>query len=283
MNHLGCDGNMKVVFDAGDAKLDNNEDDGDGEEEEEDDQVEVDLIKLRGTLSLSLACAEMVLMRAWSGVFFVPARFLPDGLTPIAQMSLCPSLSSFRFSPDANLDLGILNPVDDDDDHSTVNGGGGDDFLEGFGTFDKNAGAGNDDFFGGGGGDGFGDDEGGDDFGGDGGGEDFFAVERAEAEISFANANASGGGGVGGGGEPGEYRVGGGGELVASLDGVGGEGMFDVFDQVANGKNWAGPEHWKMRRVAVRKGAYCSLRLRRRRLRLSRPLPSLSILAIVLY
>lgn len=49
MNHLGCDGNMKVVFDAGDAKLEASEED---EEDEQDDSDEigtrVDLDKLRG-------------------------------------------------------------------------------------------------------------------------------------------------------------------------------------------------------------------------------------------
>lgn len=56
MNHLGCDGSMKVVFDAGDAKLDCDEEE-DGEEEDEeaarakqaqDESLQVDLSRLRG-------------------------------------------------------------------------------------------------------------------------------------------------------------------------------------------------------------------------------------------
>lgn len=60
MNHLGCDGSMKVVFDAGDAKLDCDEED----EEEGDaaeaaatpstDHLEVDLAKLRGESTVGL-------------------------------------------------------------------------------------------------------------------------------------------------------------------------------------------------------------------------------------
>lgn len=54
MNHLGSDSTMRVVFDAGDAKVD----DGDEEEAEpEDDGLEedeklplVDISKLKGTL-----------------------------------------------------------------------------------------------------------------------------------------------------------------------------------------------------------------------------------------
>jgi condensin complex subunit 2 len=49
MNHLGCDSGMKVVFDAGDAKLDEDEDD---EVEEGDEDVEigkvVDVGRLKG-------------------------------------------------------------------------------------------------------------------------------------------------------------------------------------------------------------------------------------------
>lgn len=48
MNHLGCDGSMKVVFDAGDAKLSNG-DDPDAESDDEDETgIEVELSSLRG-------------------------------------------------------------------------------------------------------------------------------------------------------------------------------------------------------------------------------------------
>lgn len=50
MNHLGCDGNMKVVFDAGDAKLENDEDDE--EDVETEAELQMDLSKLRGTSPL---------------------------------------------------------------------------------------------------------------------------------------------------------------------------------------------------------------------------------------
>ena len=64
MNHLGCDGSMKVVFDAGDAKLDCDEED---EEEEGDaaatapstDNLEVDLAKLRGESIVGLRREEV--------------------------------------------------------------------------------------------------------------------------------------------------------------------------------------------------------------------------------
>lgn len=49
MNHLGCDGNMKVVFDAGDAKLEaSDEDDQDDQDEADEIGTRIDLCKLRG-------------------------------------------------------------------------------------------------------------------------------------------------------------------------------------------------------------------------------------------
>lgn len=165
-------------------------------------------------------------------------KFLPS-MELFAQMTLCPSLASFRFSPDANLDLGILNPIDeelsvrlppqlnahfaDDDDDNPF------EFPEGA--------------FEGGGGD-------------EDGPQDFF---------NDSNDNHYGGGEGGGGEDEGGHgqggidpfdprRVGNGGErdLVMSMAGNG-EQMFEHFDSALT-KNWAGPEHWKMRRIAVKKG-----------------------------
>jgi condensin complex subunit 2 len=53
MNHLGSDSNMRVVFDAGDAKVDGGDEDEDEEEEDDgldDDEKlpEVDISKLKG-------------------------------------------------------------------------------------------------------------------------------------------------------------------------------------------------------------------------------------------
>ncbi|GAA5879151.1 hypothetical protein JCM3774_002095 [Rhodotorula dairenensis] len=229
MNHLGCDGSMKVVFDAGDAKLDCDEDD-DGEDDEAEaarrdasDNLQVDLTKLR-------------------------ARCMPNGLDPLSTMSLCPSLSFFRFS-DAQLDLGLLNlGIDDVDDdaeplprvgsnrehdggHSASTGHDGD-----MGGFDD---AYMDQDFGGGG-----EDEGAE--------VDFFADQFSGEAAAFGLAGAapvaSGSGGTGFGAvEPFDpRRATNDRDLVMSMDGEG-DGMFEYFDAKL-GKNWAGPEHWKMRR-----------------------------------
>ncbi|KAK4046790.1 hypothetical protein OIO90_006432 [Microbotryomycetes sp. JL221] len=91
MNHLGCDGSMRVVFDAGDAKLSVSDED-EAETVEQDVGMRVDLTAL-------------------------VAKFLPRGVGAVADMALCPSLSGFKFSPESNLDLDILRNADGLDDN----------------------------------------------------------------------------------------------------------------------------------------------------------------------
>ncbi|POY74947.1 hypothetical protein BMF94_1923 [Rhodotorula taiwanensis] len=243
MNHLGCDGSMKVVFDAGDAKLDCDEEDEDEDEEAvrakqaQDETLQVDLSRLRD-------------------------RCLPAGLDPLASMTLCPSLSFFRFS-DAHLDLGLLNLGGDDDEDDEVPfgarkttaarrdlpEGGDDDHAVDFGDAYMNQ-----DFGGGG-----------EDFGGDADdGVDFFADQFSSEAVAYGLAGAGpvasgsglgnstgGGGGTGFGAvEPFDpRRMADERDLVMSMEGDG-DGMFEYFDAKL-GKNWAGPEHWKMRRAAA--------------------------------
>lgn len=105
--------------------------------------------------------------------------------------------------------------------------------------------------------------------GGAGGGEDFFTGDQAVHEdyMPMPDNDYRGGDGSGGEGD-GEQPVAGGAfvpfdprrvpnerELVMAMtgdgDGEDGGGMMDYFDQNFL-KNWAGPEHWKLRKV-VRK------------------------------
>lgn len=197
-------------------------------------------------------------------------RCLPAGLDPLASMTLCPSLSFFRFS-DAHLDLGLLNLGGDDDEDDEVPfgarkataarrdlpEGGDDDHAVDFGDAYMNQ-----DFGGGG-----------EDFGGDADdGVDFFADQFSSEAAAYGLAGASpvasgsglgnstgGGGGTGFGAvEPFDpRRMADERDLVMSMEGDG-DRMFEYFDAKL-GKNWAGPEHWKMRRAAaVKKGASCS-------------------------
>lgn len=164
---------------------------------------------------------------------------MPEGLAAVHNMSLCPSFASFRFSADAHLDLDILNPVDEElpVPRKPVNVNDAEPAIVwGNGNADTD---GNDDFFAG------------REFGG--GGDD------ADAEVVdfFADDLPVSGGGTMGVGpienlDP--RRATSDRELVmASIEG-GGEDMFGYFDNALGKKNWAGPEHWKMRRVAALNG-----------------------------
>lgn len=144
-------------------------------------------------------------------------------------MTLCPSLANFRFSADAVLDLGILNPNDDDVPLPVAQKNAH--FAEEGGDTDM-AGADYAEDYGGG--------EGGD----YGGGEvDFFADD----DVGGA---ASGSGPV----EAFDPRRAEERDLVMSMSGTG-EQNLEYFDSSMM-KNWAGPEHWKMRKVASRRGEY---------------------------
>ncbi|GAA6039825.1 hypothetical protein JCM8097_004242 [Rhodosporidiobolus ruineniae] len=285
MNHLAVDGGMRVVFDAGDARIECDEEDQDEEtrremeerkeREREEARSEVPIGELYKCFDLPLPSSRPAPPLPLSQRLPVPAS---DALSLLSDMSLCPSLSSFKFSADSiqSLNLGIMN-LDLDDDPLPPRHGGvagenahlvDDDPAEGGygGGFD-----GNNDFGGG-----FDDDQpmGLGDFGGDaGGGEvDFFADEFTPegayeagllpvppAHFSNPSLAGQGAGGYGHGPiAPFDPRHAGPGEVVLAMQGAEGgeegdreaEGLLEYFDAKVGGggKNWAGPEHWKMKR-----------------------------------
>lgn len=161
-------------------------------------------------------------------------------------MTLCPSLSAFKFNPDATLDLNILNPIDEEEDALLL--------AQQQARLDAPAPAPNGDIslgsIGGGGDDGFVFDDfggGGDDNGGGAGEVDFFDMDPDAHPHAHASASEFGQDGENAGGD----------ELIISMDqrGASGPGMgMDLLEIGAlGGKNWAGPEHWKMRRAVVGK------------------------------
>lgn len=170
---------------------------------------------------------------------------MPD-LAAVDELEIAPSLEGFSFSKSHatfddtmfvdNTRPDFANLEDNDDDDGAFN-------------FDTNADSGAP----------LGDDDG-------AGPQDFFvgpdAVNDMDFGAGFDNDNHSDGGSMGGGGDPGQMAGGEGGPsgpyvafdprqmptnlVVAMADGDG--GALDYFDQNAL-KNWAGPEHWKLRRV----------------------------------
>ncbi|GAA5868066.1 hypothetical protein JCM8547_000795 [Rhodosporidiobolus lusitaniae] len=287
MNHLSVDGGMRVVFDAGDARLEMDEEDQDEEtrreleerrrreEEEGEGEREVPISELFKCFAPSAPSQPLSSRQP------VPA---PLAIAQLADKSLCPSLASFRFSADSlqSLKLGILNLDINDDDE------GGEHNLRAFEgkhvvpSGVANAHLADDDEMGG---EGFG---GGEDYGGGyydpgaGRGEvDFFADEFTPqgayeagllpvppAHLQHLNhSSSSGGGGYGVGPvEAFDPSRAGQGDMVLAMGGEdagggGEEGLLEYFDGGFGGgaggkKGWAGPEHWKMaRRRGVKSAA----------------------------
>ncbi|KZP01619.1 barren [Calocera viscosa TUFC12733] len=208
MNHLGVDGSLRIVFDASDCKL-------------EEDDVEEELSEMKG--------AEVDLSS-------LRAKYFPS-MDILGDRAISSTLSDFKFSADQNLDLAFLN-LDRTETETPAPGAG-----DAFGDDGANGGTG-EDFF-------TGDQAVEDDAGGWGGGG------------GWGGDDDNGPGGDAGDGEPhapsGSSRVAFGGvesfdprhppnerALVMALGE--GEGALDYFDQNLL-KNWAGPEHWKMRKV----------------------------------
>ncbi|EDR05679.1 uncharacterized protein LACBIDRAFT_302841 [Laccaria bicolor S238N-H82] len=222
MNHLslglGGDGGMRVIFDASDSVFKVEE--GDNMDEPED---EVNLSYLR-------------------------KEFMPD-LSVLEGKAISHSLADFSFAKDAftfdDTTFFQDNPGNDDDDDDDDAGGNGDFQMD----VDGGSGAPVEDFFSGA------DAIGGEDYGGGGdmGGEDFGGDQHSNGSV--------GPGGEGEGGQPGPFvpfdprRLPNERDLVLAMTGADGEsGALDYFDQNLL-KNWAGPEHWKLRKVIRRPDA----------------------------
>jgi condensin complex subunit 2 len=210
MNHLSLDSDLRIVFDASDTVLEDH--DSEQLEISEDQSLEIDLATLQSTpLSPSI---------------LISAQFFPD-FDELDHLDICPSLKNFEFSSDKTLELPFLKLSSDimdiePDDYlladKTMPGivpmeydeGG----FDGAGEFNFNADTGGD--FGQGN-DGWGDDHG----GGDGDAQGFEPVKDMKAA-------------------PGQF--------VIALNGVEGDNILSYFDE-RGGKNWAGPEHWRIQRI----------------------------------
>jgi condensin complex subunit 2 len=166
-------------------------------------------------------------------------EFLPD-LTAIEDKEIAPSLAGFSFSKDGfSFDDSMFLPnnshrnldLEDDEDDDGGNGNMGDGDLPPIEDFFTGADAVNDDF--------------GDPFGGD---------DDNHSNVGSVIGEAHAGGQEG---RPGPFvpfdprRMPNDRDLVLAMaDGDG--GTLDYFDQNAL-KNWAGPEHWKLRKVIRRR------------------------------
>ncbi|KAG5647899.1 hypothetical protein DXG03_007823 [Asterophora parasitica] len=169
---------------------------------------------------------------------YLRKNFLPD-LSILEDKAISHSLAGFAFAKDPfSFDETTFfqdNTRRDDDDDDDNNAGG--DYMD-----VDNGGPLVEDFF-------VGADAVNEDYGGDMGGDDY------GGDNGFVDPA-----GDGEGGPPGPFvpfdprRVPNQRDLVMAMDADGEEGMMDYFDQNFL-KNWAGPEHWKLRKIIRRPDA----------------------------
>ena len=230
MNHLACDESMRVVFDAGDAKVIDDDEDVDDEERQPEDEEAVAAKKAAEAKDRELDLSKL------------KDKFVPS-LETLDDMCLCPSLSSFKFSSSASgrdLLAGLF------DSSNALGAGDEASPAEISFTNDDDDGAG-----------GFMPADGNEDLDGMGGGSDgpvdFFGGDNMDGGAAD-HGGAGWGYAIPGFNAPGENDDDPDGEGEAFVDGLasGAATRFDAFD-AAFAKNWAGPEHWKLRRP-VRKG-----------------------------
>ncbi|KAG0238912.1 hypothetical protein BGW42_000073 [Actinomortierella wolfii] len=125
LNHLSVDPEGKIIFDAGDARDDGDDDDDSEEEEEEEeeehgeDQDQQSQERKRSRKKTDVESALLDIQRLRS-------KFLP-ALNTIFERDICPSLKDFPLSGTSEMDLSFLKRFHDDgDDYMDENRNTGD-------------------------------------------------------------------------------------------------------------------------------------------------------------
>ncbi|KAJ8515716.1 hypothetical protein ONZ45_g6881 [Pleurotus djamor] len=228
MNHLslglGSRGALRVIFDASDSM---------GVEEEELAEEPVDEIDLS-----ALRSKHLPVPRTPEAYKLPPLAFLPDA-DILEDKEIAPSLADFSFSKSTGFDIDTSLFQDDsqdgdDDDFAAPDrfGDGGMDLdgeAPGAEDFFQGPQAINDDYY----------PAEGDDYGGDNASNGSVGPEGSQGAAPYVPFDPRK--------VPNQRDL-----VMAMTEGDGEGGMMDYFDQNFN-KNWAGPEHWKMRKV-IRRG-----------------------------
>lgn len=238
MNHLGLavtpDGGLRVVFDAGDSGAAGGEDEAEMELEDEPED-EVDLSVLRGELQIPPFSSTTKLNVAVE-------EYIPD-LSVLPDLAISHSLGSFSFASSSSTDPNFFDPAPLYQDSFHDDGSDDEMPADNFAPMDVDG-----------------------DAKGAGEVEDFFTGDQAVADDYYSGDFPPAGpshdaedeygeadGGMYGststtqpfnpGHRPTER------ELIMAMAGDGDDGSaLDYFDRNFL-KNWAGPEHWKLRRA----------------------------------
>ncbi|KAI1314612.1 hypothetical protein EDD11_001955 [Mortierella claussenii] len=237
LNHLNVDAEGKIIFDAGDARDEGDyEDDDEEEEEEEEDQEEREQEQDTEAIAEKKKSKKKTdVEAAMIDVQRLRAKFLPS-LIQIFHKDICPSLKDFQLSGTSEMDFSFLKRLhdeNDDDDKEHDDDDDEDPIPDNFDAYDDDH---ND----------FGQIDALDDT--DGQGHDMVAPKQEEQdgnqlEDAFGDLDD----------QIAAQRAG------PALDNAvlvdtddlmvkGHPDMYSYFDSALL-RNWAGPEHWKLRRI----------------------------------
>ncbi|KAF9318208.1 hypothetical protein BG003_011685 [Podila horticola] len=244
LNHLSVDVEGKIIFDAGDAR-DEGDDGDDDEDEEEEDQENEDASKSTQDDEREKPAKKRTdVEAAMIDIQRLRSKFLPS-LNEIFQKDICPSLKDFQLTGTSDMDFAFLKRFhgdEDDEDGSEENDerGAHEDSVmradsgmpitdDGFDDFEND------------------DDQGGFFTGQDDGDDDAMAVDAPVKEEIIEDAF----------GDLDEQIAAqrAGPQLdsnnLLENDDLLGKGSTDIYSyfDAALMRNWAGPEHWKLRRI----------------------------------
>ncbi|KAG0047734.1 hypothetical protein BGZ83_007252 [Gryganskiella cystojenkinii] len=250
LNHLSVDAEGKIIFDAGDARDEGDEDEDEEEVSQEEHNVED--VEAAEEMRMRSSKKKKEVEPTTIDIQRLRYKFLP-ALNHIFDKDICPSLRDFQLSGTSDMDFSFLKRFHGDGEDE--DGGQDDDDMDG-GMNQANA-FDDDDDFSGGGGDDYGlydevDNGGMEGIEGHGAGEDDAehrdqAVPVVEVD-AFADLDD----------EIAARRQGPDVDnILMETDVMMGKtptNMYEYFDSALM-RNWAGPEHWKLRKIPKEKPA----------------------------
>ncbi|KAK3833030.1 MAG: barren protein [Linnemannia elongata] len=230
LNHLSIDAEGKIIFDAGDARDEGDDDDDEDEEEEEDEpHTPTDGEEPQARTNKKNSDVESAMI----DIQKLRSKFLPS-LNQIFSKDICPSLKDFQLSGSSELDFSFLKRLHGDGDGDTT--GHGPDRDDIFGGDDDDDGY-DDDF---------------------GSPPDVYDDLDQDQVMDFGQNNAEAGGDAQVEDAFGDLDA----QIAARQSGPTVERlMADSTEEIGKDptdmyayldsaflRNWAGPEHWKLRR-----------------------------------
>ncbi|KAF9180163.1 hypothetical protein BGZ51_006417 [Haplosporangium sp. Z 767] len=243
LNHLNVDAEGKIIFDAGDAR---DEGDDDDDEEADDDEEEAEKEPASGDEEAGEQRDEEKKSKrktdveaAMIDIQRLRSRFLPS-LNQIFEKDICPSLKDFQLSGSTELNLSFLKRFHDDaDDEGADDNENDDDIINPIDDYDYDDDFGQADLY--------------DDVPDQGQESIAMAVDQQQVdghtEDAFGDLDE----------QIALQRAGPSidNNLMIETDEIlvkGHTDMYSYFDSALL-RNWAGPEHWKLRRVPKEKAA----------------------------